>query len=430
MAAQSESKSLTSGPMLGYNEMREVMIWVQTATASQVKIKYWTPTSPKNVQFTEEITTNKEQAYTAHLLCSPLEPGTKYSYSVIVDNTELHFPYPLEFTTQTLWQYRTPPPNFTFALGSCAYINEKQYDRRGKPYGSDYAIFEAIADTKPNFMLWMGDNVYLREVDWNTRNGYFHRYSHTRAIPEMQRLLATTHHYAIWDDHDYGPNNSNSCWVHKDFALETFNLFWANNPSKIDGVKGNTFQFQYNDCDFFMLDNRFYRTEPEVKGIKATMLGKKQLNWLMQALERSNAPFKFVVIGSPFLSTAAKFENYARYQEEKATLLDYIEKNEIKGVVFLTGDKHSSELDSLRLKNGQFLYDFTVSPFTSGTYDNCDMGNTCQVPNTCYAQHNFATIEVAGARTRRNLDIKLYDNTGQLIWNYKIDSQYVLTKVK
>jgi len=423
------SKLVSSGPMLGYNEMREVMIWIQTKNEAEVYIEYWPISEPTKKAKTYLVNTKREDAYTAHLVCSLLEPGTAYEYEIWIDNNKIKFPYPLEFTTQALWQYRTEPPSFTFALGSCAFISEEKYDRKGPPYGGDYQIFESIAKTNPDLMLWMGDNVYLREVDWNTRNGYLYRYTHSRAIPEMQELLAKTHHYAIWDDHDYGPNNANSSWTHKDFALESFDLFWANNPAKIDGVKGNTFQFQYVDCDFFMLDNRTYRTEPNLKGVKETMLGKKQLTWLFSALERSYAPFKFVVVGSPFLNSIAKYENYAHYKEEKAEILDFIEKNDIQGVIFLTGDKHSSELDSLTLKNGQEIYDFTVSPFTSGVYNNCS-GNDNLVPNTCFPERNFATIKVSGERTNRTLDLKLFNTEGELIWNYKIDTEYKLTKLK
>ena len=66
----------------------------------------------------------------------------------------------------------------------------------------------AIAAQRPDLMLWMGDNTYMREPDWYTRTGVFHRYSHTRELPELQPLLAAASHYATWDDHDYGADNA------------------------------------------------------------------------------------------------------------------------------------------------------------------------------------------------------------------------------
>ena len=98
-------------------------------------------------------------------------------------------------------------PDFRFVIGSCAYINDPPYDRPGEPYGGEYEIFEQIAAQRPDFMIWLGDNVYLREPDWNSEAGILYRYTHTRSLPQLQKLLRICPHYAIWDDHDFGPND-------------------------------------------------------------------------------------------------------------------------------------------------------------------------------------------------------------------------------
>ena len=74
-----------------------------------------------------------------------VEMGKKYSYEVWIDGKKMNFDYPLEFQTQALWQYRTDPPNFTFAVGSCNYINDENYDRPGRPYGGADKIREKIS---------------------------------------------------------------------------------------------------------------------------------------------------------------------------------------------------------------------------------------------------------------------------------------------
>ena len=76
-------------------------------------------------------------------------------------------------------------------------------------------------------MIWLGDNVYFREPD-DSRTGVYHRYSHDRSLPELQPLLGSVHHYAIWDDHDYGPNNSDRSFIYKNITLQAFKDFWAN----------------------------------------------------------------------------------------------------------------------------------------------------------------------------------------------------------
>ena len=81
---------------------------------------------------------------------------------------------------------------------------------------------------KPDFMLWGGDNFYYREPDY-TRTGMIHRNDHARAVKSMQPLLANVHQYAICDDHDYGPNDSDRSFPLKNFPCgsKCSNIFSA-----------------------------------------------------------------------------------------------------------------------------------------------------------------------------------------------------------
>ena len=186
---------LQSGPMLGYSEMREVMLWVQTNEAAEVQFSYWPEGQAREVAFTQSYTTQKAEAFTAHLIADEVEPGMTYEYRLLINQQAIELPYATTFQTQSLWQWRTDPPEFTMAIGSCSYINEEAYDRPGTPYGSEYEIFTSIHQAQPDAMLWLGDNFYLREVDWYSRTGILARYTHTRSVEELQPLLASTHHY-------------------------------------------------------------------------------------------------------------------------------------------------------------------------------------------------------------------------------------------
>ncbi len=97
---------------------------------------------------------------------------------------------------------------FSFITGSCAYFNEPVYDRPGKPYGGDSIIFESMAKDTAAFALWLGDNWYTREVDLLSPWGLWYRASRDRAQPVLMKPIEDMPQYAIWDDHDYGPDNS------------------------------------------------------------------------------------------------------------------------------------------------------------------------------------------------------------------------------
>ena len=415
---------LQSGPMLGYAEMREVLLWVQTSKPAEVYFEYWVTETPERVFQTDIVTTGKATAYTAKCIADQVQPGRAYTYRLLLDGREVKLDYPTTFDTPPLWQWRTDPPDFTVALGSCYYANEPVYDRPGTPYGGDYQIFTSIYEKQPDVMLWLGDNVYLREADWYSRTGIMHRYTHTRSLPELQPLLASTHHYAIWDDHDFGPNNSDRSFIHKDLTLEAFDLFWGNPTTGLPGHKGITTFFQWADIDFFLLDDRYFRTPNNRKTGERTLLGEAQLEWVIDALANSRAPFKMVAIGGQVLNTAQRYETYQNlFPEERQYLLRRIEEEGIKNVVFLTGDRHHTELSRYENRNGHVIYDWTVSPLTSGAASRVTETNHLRVEGTLVTQRNFGMLQVSGPRNERTLTLKVYDSEGAELWTRMIEQQ-------
>ena len=414
---------LRSGPMLGYNTMREVAVWVQTDNAAEVELRYWPLSDVRAVQQSASAKTAYESGYTATLIADSLDAGTSYEYQVLIDGTAVRTRDPLRFTTQELWAFRKDPPEFTFALGSCVYINEEAYDRPGKGYGGEYPIFRTIDSIAPAFMLWLGDNNYLRPGDFQSKSGVYHRYSHSREVREMQAMLRNMHHYAIWDDHDYGPNDSDRSFVHKDWTREAFNNFWANPPTQHPSLApGIGTAFRYNDAEFFMLDNRTFRAPAACKTCTPKpLLGEGQIDWLIDALSSSTATYKFVAIGGQVLNSAKVWENYVNHHAaERKILLDRIAAEGIKNVVFLTGDRHHTELSKMD-REGVTLYDFTVSPLTSGAATGGeDEGNRHRVAGTFVAKRNFGTITLTGPYAKRVATLRIYDQGGKILWEREL----------
>jgi alkaline phosphatase D len=171
---------LQNGPMLGYLTMHEVMFWLQTTQSAHVKIAYYPVDKPDEVEWTDEVVTTKDKAFTAHLIGDKIKPATKYHYDVYIDGKKVELDFPTEFKTKQIWAYRTEPPEFSFAAGSGTYVNDPQWDRPGKVYGGGYEIYRSIYQKHPDFMIWLGDNVYLRQNEWNSWTGIVYRYTHDR----------------------------------------------------------------------------------------------------------------------------------------------------------------------------------------------------------------------------------------------------------
>jgi len=420
LSAISQDVKVINGPVLGYAEMREAIIWLQLSKSGSAYAIYDDLSTEKEEEYrSETVSTSPSVANTLKLRFTEVEPGRKYSYHLYVNEQIQDFDFPLEFETEPLWDYRSEPPSFSFATGSCIYVNESEYDRPGRPYGGEYGIFEVMEKMQPDALLWLGDNTYLREADYFTRTGYLKRYTHSRAVPALQSLMAGANNYAIWDDHDFGPNDASGSWIHRDLALEVFKLFWPNPSFGYRDMPSTFSAFNYRDCDFIMMDNRFYRTEVDSKG-EGQIFGKKQVDLMIDLLKQSRAPFKFVLSGGQLLNTAKVYENHSNYAAERAYIIKRIKEENIKNVVFLTGDRHHSEYSRLKLSNGNTIHDFTISPLTSSANSNVNEQNDLQVEGSLIQERNFAIAKITGPRKARVLSFSFYSNTGELLENYTI----------
>jgi alkaline phosphatase D len=140
-------------------------------------------------------------------------------------------------------------------------------------------------------------------------------------------------------------------------------------------------------------------------------------------LKNTNASFKIVASGGQFLSDVPIYENHVRWQEERAYMLKRLSDEGIKNVIFLTGDRHHSELSALKLTSGYMVYDLTASPLTSTAYDHSKEPNTLRVPGSIFGQRNYALIAFEGALKKRTATMRLFDSNGVLLWEYSIKQE-------
>ncbi|MBK7575845.1 MAG: alkaline phosphatase family protein [Ignavibacteria bacterium] len=418
--------TLRAGPMVGHVDMRSATIWLQTNAEANVRITYRDNVVGKGLA-TATRRTRAEDGNCLSFVLDSVEPGRTYEYHVIVDDALVPEPVPNTFRSRPIWKWRgTDLPPYTIAVGSCHYVNQPGYERQDSAgnesgYGSEYEIFSSIVAAKPDAMVWLGDNTYLREPDWNSRSGMIKRYSHTRAHEASRTLFATVPNYATWDDHDYGPNDADRGFWGKDHALNVFKLFWANPSYGVMDKPGVTTSFEMIDMQFFMLDDRYYRSPNGRKDGDHTILGEHQIQWLIDALSSSTATFKVIVVGSQFLTDNLRKECFSRFPEERERIINLITENKIPGVLFVTGDIHAAELSKLDRSDAYPLYELTSSSLTAGSNkDIAKQPNTYRVPGTEYGAHNFGLLSVAGPKGQRVLTMRIMDKDGKEVWKREV----------
>ena len=290
-----------------------------------------------------------------------LEPDTVYQYRLEIDDQ------PLPRSDE--WSFRTAPTDqsdktIRVAFGGCADYTP-----------TNERIWDTIRTRQPDALVTLGDNVYIDQpgpvTAWH-RQAYYRRQSR----PEWRRLAANVPLYAIWDDHDVGvddvflgPYVDRPTW-----KIDQFNFFrqqW-NNPSY--GAEpehpGTWLSFRRGQVEFFLLDGRFYRENYLLPN--ASMLGPVQKAWLLNALKNSTAKFK--VIGSPVAwaddaksatEGGAAHDTWFGYPHERGEIFNFINANQIDGVILLAGDRHRSDVRVHQRERGYPLYEFESSRLTN-----------------------------------------------------------------
>jgi len=421
MAGAAQAAEIVAGPMPGHSAMRAAKVWLQTDAPAELRLRYWPQQQPESIYQSEVRVSEAQTAHTVEFDVVGLEPGMRYTYRVVLDGVEQKPSFDQTFRTQPLWQWRSDPPDFSFALGSCSYVNQPEYDRPGRPYGGGYQIYDSIARQQPDFMLWIGDNWYYREVDWDSVWGLYARASHSRQLPEMQRLLVSTHHYATWDDHDFGPNDSDRSHGLRDHARQVFDDFWPNPDFSAADVGGVINHSEWHDAAFFLLDNRSFRDANDRVVGQRIVLGERQIEWLINALKFSQASFKFVVLGGQFLNSAEVRENLARIAPaERRRVLDASDAEDIAGVIFLSGDRHHSVLLRMDRDSDYPLHDWTVSPLTAGPSRPVEGEGQYRVEGSVFSERAFGVIAVTGPRMERVATLSLRDSDGEMLWSHSI----------
>jgi alkaline phosphatase D len=426
LATHATASQLQAGPMVGATAMRQVKVWVQATGKGQAQLEYWemgaakvTPVRLKSAM----VPLNEETDFIAQFTVGLLEPGRTYGYRVMINGKEQKVPQQLVFKTQALWQWRTEPPEWKLAFGSCVFNNDATVDRPGRPYGGAVEVFDQIAKQKPDVMLWMGDYLYHRESDEDSEMGLAYRWRFDRRIAAIQPLLRTGSHLAIWDDHEYGPNDSNSSYRFKGESLKLFKRYWANATYGLPETPGIFGNHRFNDAEIFMLDNRYHRDNDKLQTKDKTKLGAEQLRWLKNALLASYAPVKLIAVGGQTTNEVNRFEGWHNFPEERADFLKFLVDHKINGVILLSGDRHFTELLKTDRPGSYPLYELTCSPISSGavsSLDAAERSNKALVEGTLVNQRNFCTLDFSGSKAERKITMRSFSNTGEQLWEREL----------
>jgi alkaline phosphatase D len=298
------------------------IVWVSGDSAGSVAIEL----GPDEILVTPRraatATLDKANDFTVAIRIDGLEQDRVWFYRVVDSQTGA----PLS----RVGRFRTAPASlrpFTFAWSA-------DMDEAYKPF----RLFDVIGARNPEFFLHLGDTIYadLPRRQFNPSIPHYRRkHANNRRDSHLQQFLLRHSSYAIWDDHETD-DNCHGGHPHMAEGLQVFREYWPCQPA---GPEGLYRRFAWAGVDFLILDTRRFRSpQSEQEGPAKTMLGAAQKQWLLDALESSRSPFKFVITSVPFQGGGA--DTWGNYKTERSEIASFIRERKIGGVIFLTGDYH------------------------------------------------------------------------------------------
>lgn len=334
-----------------------------------------------------------------------LLPGTSYELSLEGKDGEVR--KLLNFST-----FPESRDSLSILIGACA-MKTFGLQRIMKPR-MKFPIYRTMAEEHADAMLWMGDNLYFL-LEANSDRKQIRKHLQTKKVPDLQHFLASMPQYSMWDDHDFGPNNSDGSFPYKHFSFKNFNDFWAN-PAPVDSSQGIYFKISFPQADVFMIDNRF-------QAISGTnFLGMKQLQWLEDGLKSSEKPFKIIITGIQAGNKQTTHESLYPTGEWDS-ILNIIRRHQVEGVLFVNGDRHHSEIFRHEEKDLYPIYEYTNSPLTSYVggvgKKSPEYDNPARIRGVT-AQFMYGKIRIVPFEESWKCILDAIDENGKLLWDLHI----------
>jgi alkaline phosphatase D len=338
---------LLDGPMVGATTPESFSVWSRASGAFGVAVEYATRRDFADAKTTAPIAATQENDLCTAIEVKGLRPDTDYYYRIKTDGIDDRH-QPLAFRTRTA---PARPRPIRIAFGSCARVQ----------LYPEQPVFEAVAAMEPDLFLWLGDNIY---ADSDSETAFSALYSRQRNVPALVPLLRSVPQLAIWDDHDFGYNDSDRRNGAKAMTRRLFDRWWANPASGLPDTPGIFFRHSFGPVDIFMLDGRYHRDPPSDPDSPAkTMLGVGQKAWLKRELKASKAVFKILASGTGWTLAEKDGDSWAAYLHERNEILDFIRDERIGGCLGISGDVHQGELNCVPWseQGGYDFYDLVSS---------------------------------------------------------------------
>lgn len=250
------------------------------------------------------------------------------------------------------------------AFGSCNKLDKPQ------------TMWEFVAANNPSLWIWLGDIIYADTTDMKALAAHYKR---LKVNPEYKKLRAKAQIVGVYDDHDFGKNDSDKYLTTKRASKKCLMDFLdvpSNSPiRKREGAyQSYTFGKPGQRIKVIIMDTRYFRDSlsPDptrqrryTPNMEGDLLGEVQWNWLEQEFRNDNANLTLLCSSIQILADEHGYEKWGNFPNARKRMLTLIAKTKPKNLLILSGDRHMAEISKMDLQGLPYpLYDFTSSGLT------------------------------------------------------------------
>lgn len=342
-AARENNISLMGGPLLGCLSESCVTVWIRPFTTDSFIVRV---SKTDDVCSKRYVVKSDKPGLEQRIKIKGLEPDTDYKYAI----------YSLGKTIRE-GGFKTAPAadeksTFKVTFGSCFH----------KIGVHNPNLLSQILKREPHAMMLLGDIA----VDDRRNNTNLHRsdYLLRDVSAPWSQFAANVPLFTSWDDHDYFDDDLGGVpegFEEKD--RDAVRAVWKenwNNPTNHN--PGIYFNKRIGQVEVIMLDTRSLR-ENNRRGAYGSYLGMEQFNWLKKILKKSTAQYKIISSGtmwSDYISNGK--DSWGTWDTQtRDELFDFIESENIAGVLLISGDRHGARGFKIPRPSGFEFFEFQVA---------------------------------------------------------------------
>ncbi len=385
-----------------------VMLWTRITTTAASESVDWqiaTDANFNSIVNSGTVTTDASRDFTVKVDATGLQPNTWYYYRFIGQGKN-------SIVGRTRTAPTTGVTNLRFAVLSCSNL----------PNGFFHVYRDVVNQNEVDAVLHLGDYIYEYKTNSSVPNDttrkhqpdkeiltladYRMRHSQYKLDEDLRDCHRQFPFITVWDDHETTNNSwfggaenhtqgAEGDWFErKGWGMRAY-FEWMPIREAAPGNDSTIYRtVKFGDlADLIMIDTRLEGRDEQVPGFlisgsnaqlndsTRTLLGATQMNWLNNELKNSTAQWK--VVGNQVMVAPLRFtglvvnpDQWDGYPFDRRKVLKNIMDNDVKNVVFLTGDIHTSWANDIpqdgvtynaQTGAGSVAVEFVCTSVTSGS---------------------------------------------------------------